>query len=165
MELFASHDQFVADLPSNDQQDHFGILVLDIIQHTDGSSVDPHRPSAAKTLLQGRPIGNQSSDDCASAWVSGSSKGFACSEPSETPNCHRGNRWESVCPVGSVWSSSSTARPRSDPVACESRPTPGVPGAATSSCQAPSPGQQRSRFTDIGKGFAARIDIAKVQTL
>jgi hypothetical protein len=31
--LFASHDQFGADLPTDDQQDYFGILLLNIVQH------------------------------------------------------------------------------------------------------------------------------------
>jgi hypothetical protein len=32
MELFASHDQFVADLPSDDEEHHLGTVLLDIIQ-------------------------------------------------------------------------------------------------------------------------------------
>jgi hypothetical protein len=34
MKFFASHDQFVADLPSDDQQDDLGVVPIHIVQHS-----------------------------------------------------------------------------------------------------------------------------------
>jgi hypothetical protein len=69
MELFASHDQFVSDLPSDDQQDHFGIVPLDIIQHakilnTELKLRQRIRPKAADRLRRGRRFVTQPSRDC-----------------------------------------------------------------------------------------------------
>jgi hypothetical protein len=69
MEFFASHDQFVADLPSDDQQNHFGILPVDFIQHakilnTEFKLCQRIRPKAADRLRGPGRLVTQSSLHC-----------------------------------------------------------------------------------------------------
>lgn len=69
MELFASHDQFVADLPSDDQQDHFGTVLLDIIQDTEVTDTQFElrqrvRPKTPDRFRWNRRLVSQPNRDC-----------------------------------------------------------------------------------------------------
>ena len=69
MEFFASHDQFVADLPSDDQQDDLGVVPIDIIQHSKVLNTQLKlrqriRPEATDRLRGDRRLVTQSSRDC-----------------------------------------------------------------------------------------------------
>ena len=69
MKFFASHDQFVADLPSDDQQDHLRVVPIDIIQHpkvlnTQFKLRQRIWPQATDRLRRDWRLVTQSSGDC-----------------------------------------------------------------------------------------------------